>query len=290
MSGNNHGRDQMADQLLFEAGPDGEKAIHNLLMDGPGSQAIHQGKIPLQQFLDKLRFRYAAQEPQVFGLIPSGMTLRSIYQRHGMNVFLMEVPPGVRTLRWLRDDSPRPYGSGATYRDVTIALPYQYFFVAVTPQSELGAGQSVYFLNQPLTSLTERLGDCHYYNCSVDAYGFHCWICTQNINSQLPPRRDQTPLGQAALFLEWFFASSFNASSEYHEGQSFWGKNKRHLGDVRISSITQWVKETATNPGFILEVPWQPSLRPMDIFEQLTVQKSQCPGQLSDLIRVMRSR
>lgn len=288
MSNTSKSGNDMADQLLFESGPNGGSAIHNLLLNGPGSAAIHQATVPLNWFLDRVRRYYAAQETQLFGLVPWGMTLRSIYQRHGRSVFLIEVPPGVRTLRWLRDDSPVPYGARATYQDVALALPYQYFFVAVTPQSELSRNQSVYFLDQPLQSLREPLGECHYYNCSVKAYGVSCWICTQPVDLSLTPPCGVTPLEQVGLFVEWFFASAFNASSEHHEGSSFWSKNKDHLGDKRVSTLEKWKKATAKNPNFILEVPWVSSLSALAVFEELTPVQSGRAERLSSLVRLMR--
>lgn len=278
----------MTDQLVLETGDRGEFIIHNLLMHGPGSDVSHQGKTPLRPFLNQLSSLYRAQDTQLFGLTPAGMTLRSIFQRNGVTVFLIEVPPGARTVRWLRDDSPAPYGIRATYRDVRIALPYQYFFVSLTPNAEVCQHQSVYFLNQPLISLSEQLGECHYYNCSVDSYGVHCWICVQYITSQLPSQVDPTPIDRAGMFVEWFFASSFNASSEHHEGRSFWGKNRGQLGDPRVASINAWEQATVDRPEFALEVQWNMSLTATQVFEQLTPSKSSRPRNLEDLVCAFR--
>ncbi len=278
----------MADQVLFEAGPEGEWAIHNLLMNGPGSEAVNQAKVPLARYIEELHALHAAQEPQFFGLVPPGISLRGAWQGNGVMIFVIEVPPGVHTLRWLRDDSPAAFGSKATYRDVQIALPYQYFFVAVTPQAELCTHHSIYFLNQQLLSETERLGECHYYNCSVDAYRVHCWICTQNL-LYLPQGQPPTPLGRACAFVEWFFASAFNASSEHYEGQSFWSKNRGRLGDARVASITAWEEATRADPDFIREIPWCASLTVQEVCAQLLPPRSRRPQNLSDFVRIIRN-
>lgn len=281
-------RDDMADQLVLEAGPDGEWAIHNLLLDGPGSAAVLQAKMPLAQYLGRVSPQYVAQEPRLFGLLPQGMTLRGMYERHGLTVILIEVPWGKRTLRWLCDDSPQPYGPGATYRDVAVALPYQYFFVAGTVAGGLSGRSSVYFMNCPLRSLNEPLGDCHYYNCSVDVWGLHCWICTQYVDLQLKSRRGVTSFEVTGRFIEWFFSSSFNASSEYHEGASFWGRNRHQLGDRRVASLATWEQATARDPEFILTVPWQPSRTALQVFKELTPARGSQPQQLSDLVSLVR--
>jgi hypothetical protein len=262
---------EMTDQLVLETGPRGEQLIHNLLKNGPGSEVIHQGKVPLRKFLEYVAPLYRGQYSQLFGLVPAGMTLRSVFQRNGTIVFLLEVAPGIRTLRWLRDDSPAQFGRGATYRDVRIALPWQYFFVSLDTDANLRGSQSVYFLNQPMTSLSQSLGECHYYNCSVNAYAVHCWICVQYLASQLPSQYDPTPLDRACMFVEWFFASSFNASSEHHEREgSFWTKNRNTLGDSRVATIDAWEAATKERPEFALEVPWKSSLTAEKIFEELT--------------------
>lgn len=281
------GPNQPSDQLVLECGPTGETISHYLLLNGQGGDAIRQKTVPLAQFLKRAQSNYLAQAPRLFGLLPSGLTLRAVFERHGVTVCLIEVPWGVRTLRWLCDDSPHPYGPNATYRDVAIALPWQYFFVSVDTECTPTPLNSVYFMNQPLRSLTEPLCDCHYYNCSVDANSLHCWICTQYVD--LLPPASLTIFDAVARFVEWFFASSFNASSEHHEGGSFWGINREHLGDARVATIAAWEKATARDPAFILTVPWRPSLSPIKVFMEVTPARSRQPAYLADLVRTVRS-
>ena len=48
----------------------------------------------------------------------------------------------------------------------------------------------------------------------------------------------------------------FNLSSEYHEGQSWFNEYKEQKIDNRIATIERWEQETASDPMFILNVPW----------------------------------
>ncbi|MDP3997159.1 MAG: hypothetical protein U1C49_03060 [Candidatus Andersenbacteria bacterium] len=286
--------DNTVDQLVFESGSVGDVAVHNLLMGGPGGIPLYQGTLPLTLYLKQLASLYAGQEEFNTGLVPCGMNVRATYQRYGMTVFLVEVAPSTRTLKWIRDDSPAPYGNEATYCDACISLPYQYFFVTIDNMTidnspRLTSHNSVYFANQPITSLDEPLGECHFHNCSVNAYSLHCWICTQWLSGDMGLGKNPAPMQLVAAFIEWFYASGFNRSSDFHEGTSFWSRNRQELGDKRLENIAAWKRASSRNPGFVLRVKWRPSLTAREVLEELTRIPDRRPSGLLDLVNIYRA-
>jgi hypothetical protein len=253
------------DQVLIED----TKVFHHLLLGGPGGVVVPQNTVPCADFAHHLAEQYVAQGKLSFGLVPEGMNIRDIHQNRGLYVFLVQIDPSVRTLRWLTDDSPEPFGLKAQYREVTIALPYVYFFVAIAADGVLSVLNSVYFRNTPLTSLEDQLLECAFFNCSVDSYKVHCWICTQGLTMKL--QKGQSLAQLVDTFVGWFWGSGFNASSEHHEGQSFWSKTTKDIQDSRLHTIKDWAKATRKNPRFACEVPWLAARRtPNQIYAELT--------------------
>jgi hypothetical protein len=254
------------DQVVLE----GDRVIHNFLVGGPGGTAEFQGETTLGRFVGYLAEQLQGHQARSLGLAPSGMVLRDIYQRGNMYVFLVEVAPGPRTMEWIRGDSPAAYGSDATYRDVTISLPWQYFFVSIYTNGWLGNLNSVYFRNEPLRSLNDPLYNPHFYNCSINAYGAWCWICVQGYQRQKPA--DTSLLEFVNDFVAWFWGSGFNRSSEHNEQEgSFWGRDRRTIGDARVQTIEAWEAATKVEGTFALSVPWIDSgYVPDDIYQQLT--------------------
>ena len=67
----------------------------------------------------------------------------------------------MRQLRWIANDSPAPFGEGATYRKVRLSVPYAITFAVYQQQGEglfLGASNELYFRNEPLRGRGDRLG------------------------------------------------------------------------------------------------------------------------------------
>lgn len=243
------------DQIVFEQRPDGQEvAIHNQLIGGPGGYPIFQGEMPLPDFVSGLSRLVTHQASLNLGLIPTGLTVRWIERMQDWYIFMVEEGPSMHTIKWLRDNSPAPYGSSATYNMVTLALPWMYFFVVLHVTGSLSPRNSVYFRNQPLASLNDQLCDPHFYNCSVDAYDTHCWICTQYV----APLRSESFMAKVDSFINWFWNSGFNASSEAYEVQkgSFWTYNRQRIADARVQSINAWVTASQRDPTFATTVPW----------------------------------
>lgn len=257
------------DQIVLEVRSNGDEvAIHNTLHEGPGGRTIFQARVPLPSFVSALARTMANRAPLNLGIIPAGMTLRWMERTNGWYVFLVEEAPGPHTVQWLRDNSKAQYGSSASYQTVTLAFPWIYFFLVLAPNGQFARVNSVYFRNRPLISLEEPLFDPHFFNCSVDAYGGHCWICNQYTQIE-----GTSLLARVDSFIRWFWNSGFNASSEHHESEkgSFWTYNRNRISDRRVQSITAWV-EASRDPNFAVTVPWVPADHtPLTVSKELTV-------------------
>jgi hypothetical protein len=255
-----------SDQVVLEE-PD--RVILNTLLGGPGGRPAFQGDTSVQAFVGEFRRRCLEQESLALGLTPPGMVVRTVHHRNGVIVFLVEVAPGQRTMQWLQDDSPADFGSRATYHDVEIALPWQYFFIAMTPAGHLWQRSSVYFLTTPLRALDEPLLEPHFFNCSVEAYGVYCWVCTQHFRRE--EKRKESHAAFAFAFIDQFFYGGFNASSEVHEGASFWGRNRKRILDRRVRTTTAWEAASKNDPDFALSVPWMQAPRTAaDVLREIT--------------------
>lgn len=273
------------DQIVIEGG----RVVLNLLYGGVGGSAHFQAETTLKNFLDGMRARLSSPEPWSFGLAPSGIVVRDLYLRNDLYVLLVEVAPGPRIMSWLRDDSPASFGGSATYRTVTVALPWQYFFVTLSGGGHICVGNSVYFLNRQLQRLDEPLLEPHFYNCSVDAHGYWCWICSQGFAAPLRPQ--DSFFTRAHRCIELFWSSGFNLSSEFHEGKSFFGKNCSRIADRRVRTIDAWEKATTHDPEFALSVPWVTAPRTAwTVYDELTRGATPwSPTSATDLAPLIRS-
>lgn len=262
------------DQIVIATRDDGQEIVtHNLVYGSSNGRTVFQGEVSLPCLVSGLANRLTGHAPLDLGLVPVGMTLRWLERNNGWYIFVVEETPGTHTVNWLRDDSPARYGSGATYRLVTLAFPWLYFFVVLSPSGELHRLNSVYFRHQPLTSLNDQLYDPHFFNCSVDAYGAHCWICTQYTGAL----DSHSLLARVDSFLHWFWNSGFNASSEHHEIHkgSFWTYNRDRIPDPRVQSVTAWEKASQRDPLFAMTVPWVAANHtPLTVCQELTATTS----------------
>lgn len=273
----------IVDQVVLE----GDRVIHNLLFGGINGRVEHQQSTTLNEFTHALAERFEGHEARSLGLAPSGMAVRDIYQQGTMFVFLIEVAPGPRTMQWICDDSPQDYGVRTAYRDITISLPWQYFFVSMDTDGLLGNLNSVYVRNAPLRSLDDALYNPPFYNCSVNAYGIRCWICMQGYERSKPAGKSF--LAFTNDFVEWFWYSGFNRSSEHHEGKSFWGMHQQTIKDPRVKTIAAWEAATVQDEDFALSVEWIPSgYVPTTVYRELI--KGACvwqPKSSSDIAQVV---
>ncbi len=254
----------MLDQVVVEG-----DAVYQNLLTRPQGEAHCLSTASVKSFSQAIANCYGMREAFDFGICPVGLNLRGMYQKGRTYIFLCELLPGPRTMKWLAKDSPAPYGSKAKYIDVRVSLPWQYFFVTIDATGCIGHLNSVYFRNQPLNSSSDRLFDCHFYNCSVEAYGVRCWICVQGYSNERSG--ELCLLDLVAEFISWFWFSGFNASSEHYEGDSWWGRNCSKVKDPRVRSIEAWTRATEENPNFAMEVNWLDSgYTAADIFEEMS--------------------
>src|SRR5438874_2686739 len=56
------------------------------------------------------------------GVLPSEVC--AVFRRGNSTIWVGQYSPCTRTVHWITDDSPSPFGPGATYSMRSIALPY----------------------------------------------------------------------------------------------------------------------------------------------------------------------
>ena len=172
-------------------------------------------------------------------------------------VVVHQTSPCRRRLKWIAADSPKPYGPGTTYRHVEVSLPYAVTFATFELCGErfcLGPRNELYFVNQPLRSLQDRLGFPALLNVSkVDRSGRTAtWICTQHLRAS--PRMDWTQ--QLDALVRHCFDGAFNLSSEHHEGSSWYRESQSIDG---LHPIEEWCRRSQADPMFGTGVSWLPA-------------------------------
>lgn len=181
--------------------------------------------------------------------IPEGV--RIIRRRGDAVVLVIEEKPQLRTVCWLADDSPAPYGQKAVYRTARLAFPFVVIIVALRNGSLTGY-QQCFYRTAPLQFLSDPLCYPNLYNVA-NGYGQPCWLCLANLKKDLSPLAWEERVREIRRHV---WGAGFNQSSEVHEGMSYWQTMRRV--DSRVSSLAVWEKESERNPFFPLEVKWQP--------------------------------
>lgn len=213
-----------------------------------------EASIPLADFIKKARPRTIDSGDYV---LPDGVKI--IRSRGLSTIMVHESSPAIYNFKWIAEDSPVPYGRGATYRNVTIALPYMItmaVFLRDANGLHLAQNNECFFRTEPITSLTNKLMFPALLNVSKFPHKNQplTWICTQHLNydklhsSKQPLRDSFSALRQCVI------GTGFNLSSEHHEGQSWYNESKSI--DKRIKTIATWEEATIKDPLFVLDVPW----------------------------------
>lgn len=232
----------MSDKLLIE------KGLLTLTTD-EGQQFA----LPEEKLTDMIRREI---EPPVNGeALPDGLKFME-YQSPFLCV-VHQSPPHVRALRWIKDDSPEPYGSGATFQTRRLSLPYAITFAVYFRRGDhlsLIGYNELYFRNKPLTSKADKLGYPALLNVSrIDIkQRSRAWICTQFL--KCPPQAPWT--NQLASLLDHTWNGAFNRSSEMHEGASWFAESADVHEDLH--PISKWEDASAKNDAFALGVAWKP--------------------------------
>lgn len=198
-------------------------------------------------------------------ILPRGV--KTIQSQGNVTVWLWEQPPSIQRLSWIAANSPKPYGPGTKYRWVRIALPYL-IIAAVFVRDAQGypvicGKDECFFSNEPLKNMKSPLYYPGLLNCSLwnngDTDLSHplSWICTQHLkaNDQMSSNDigDRYQGGFEAVRY-CLLETSFNMSSEHHEGNSWFSKTKQV--DPRIATVEEWEKNTKKDPLFVLDIPW----------------------------------
>jgi len=178
--------------------------------------------------------------------------VRLMVSRRGGSVMgvVIEMPPGPRQVRWIRDDSPEPFGPGATYAPRHLSFPFV-VLVVVFVEGQLSHLQQAFFRPAPLASADDPLYLTNLLNVAR-GYGQESWVClvglTRDLEDLAWPERIRT-------VARHFWEAAFNRSSEMHEDNSYWG-TMRGL-DPRLETPEAWEAATRADPYFTLGVPWR---------------------------------
>ena len=129
----------------------------------------------------------------------------------------LEEKPTVRTVRWLADDSPEPYGKSARYKTARLAFPFVVLVVAFRGGALTGQSQCFYRVG-PLADPSDELLLPNLFNVAK-AYNQDCWVCLLNMEESL---KALSWSGKVHAIWNHIFGASFNKSSEEHEGMSYW--------------------------------------------------------------------
>jgi hypothetical protein len=233
-------------------------------IEGTDVQAVSpEGKtaaMPLPDFMSKL---VPCRLDTGDVILPDGV--KATRTEAGLTLMVHETSPQVYNLKWIAADSPSPYGPGATYRNVRIALPYLVILM-VFRNAPGGQGLTLsefsecFFRTAPLESFDDELFFPGLLNCSK----FNppegrplSWICTQHVNF-MALHREQTPARRLRAgfrtLMHCLLETGFNYSSENHEGSSWFTESTQV--DPRLRTIDDWQEATRRDPLFVLEVPW----------------------------------
>ncbi len=211
-----------------------------------GAAGEQIASVSLAAFVDTLARQ--VEQRSFPGLLVDG--IRLVRQRGQAISVCLELPPQVRTVRWLARLSPAAYGPKARYQQVRLAFPYIVLIVAFW-NGTLTGQQQLFYRRTPLTSEDDPLCLPNLYNVA-EGYGQQCWLCLQNLGNLAGVPWS----AKLQRIIEHLF-TAFNRSSEVHEGNSYWGK-MRHL-DRRIRSVAAWQRHSQKDPLFVLSVPWEPA-------------------------------
>jgi len=189
--------------------------------------------------------------PEDFLIHPS---VRLSSFRGAAGVVIVELPPDVHTIRWIKDGPGVDYGENAQYENRRLALPY---IVLVFPfykgvlQTGTDSGCQVYYRREPLTNWDDELLMTNLLNVA-HGYGYTSWLCMVGYQQK------QGLSWQQAVEdgIRYFFWSAFNRSSEVNEQNSHYSSARQLLLDRRIASAASWEETSQRDPGFMLEIAW----------------------------------
>ncbi len=187
--------------------------------------------------------------------LPDGV--KFIEWRDPLMLVVHQLPPHVRQVRWIANDSPQHFGPGTKYRKLRLSVPYAItyaLFFCHNGRMAISGANELYVRNEPLKSKDDKLGYAALLNisCIRTPKRHRAWICTQHLHAQ--PGSPWTAQLNALLDHTW--NGGFNLSSERHEGASWYGESKGVHKDLH--PVEKWEAASAANDAFALGVPWKP--------------------------------
>jgi len=189
-------------------------------------------------------------------VLPNGIKL--LYSNGPITVWVHETPPRVLQLKWIADNSPTPFGEGAKYRMVRVALPYL-VVLAAFERGRLSDYNECFFRVAPIESENDELLYPSLLNCSrfepSDGHPLS-WICSQYLDRQFMHERDpnrRMRLGFKSL-LYCLIETGYNHSSDRHEYSSWFTESTKV--DPRVATVEKWERASEQDPMFVLDVPW----------------------------------
>jgi len=215
-----------------------------------GDVVVSQGdetlfKLGVEDFTERV-FRSRDRAPSC-GILPPGV--RAWIERGDSIALAVEIAPGARSVNWIRDDSPEPFGSDATYDRRYLSFPFVEILL-VLHDGELTGQQQLYYRRESLEHGEELLLP-NLLNVSPDAYAQKAWLCLANLGSV---SGHDWP-GKIRAVVQHTFSASFNLSSEKHEGSSYW-RDSAEI-DPRVATVDAWHEATVADPYFALDLPWK---------------------------------
>jgi hypothetical protein len=234
----------MADRLTIEKG-----RVTVTLEEGPAMDR------PEAELLEMMRSEFVP--PSDGSALPDGIKFTPEW-RDPFLLVVHQMPPQVRRLQWISDDSPSDYGAGAEYRTVRLSLPYTVTFATFYRrgnQLTTTWNNEMYFTNRPLLSLKDRLGYPALLNVSrvERPRRTRSWICTQHFK----PTPGEGWAGQLNALLEHVWGSSFNRSSERHEGASWYGEYRNIHPELH--PVARWEEASRRRETYGLSLEWMPT-------------------------------
>lgn len=192
------------------------------------------------------------QDPASWRLCPRGVRLMVERRRGEVTGVVIEMPPGPRQVRWIRDDSLDPFGPRAQYDTRYLSFPWVVLLI-VFVGGELSHLQQAFYRTAPIGSLDDELCYTNLLNVAA-GYEQESWVCLVNLESALAPLSWEQ---RVHAITDHFWRAAFNRSSEVHEGNSFWSSMRKL--DRRLSTAERWEQATRDDPYFALHVKWRPT-------------------------------
>lgn len=216
--------------------------------------------MPLEEFLDKISPRRIDTGEAV---LPDG--IKAARTQGPITVWVYEMAPAVHSFKWIRSDSPVPFGPGTEYRIVRLAIPYLVMLVVFATDGSgslhLTSANECFFRVAPLKSLDDPLHYPALLNCSrfePQEGRPLSWICSQHLR---PAKRESDQGKRLTASFDslrhCLLETGFNLSSEHHEFSSWFTESTKV--DARIRTVEAWEQATTENPLFVLDVPWIPT-------------------------------